>query len=112
MTCLEVQGRAFVQDGQQIFGLLKGYFGNLLLGPQIGNGLVDFFGVEFDQHVALFHPGAVLDCLHDGKGQPFLGVKDDFGHVATFERAVQVELDFKRLSLDGISWSGRSGGRN
>ena len=110
LTGFEVQGRAFFQGGQLIFGHLKRHFGNLLLGPQIGNGLVDFFRVEFDQHVALFHPGAVLDCLHDRKRRPFLGMKYDFGHVAAFESAVQIELDLKRLSLDGISRRG-SGSR-
>ncbi len=94
-----------------IFGHLERHLGDLLLGLQIGNGLVDFLRVELDEHVAFIHPGAVLDCFHDRKGRPFLGVKDDFGHVAAFEVAVQVELDFKRLSLDGISRRGRCGGR-
>ena len=93
---------------QMDFGaeLIDAQIGELSIGLEVADLVVDFRGVELDQRVAFFDRVALFDGGFDRPIGPSFRMDRDFAGAFGFEHAAQGKVDLERLLLHGESAGG------
>ena len=85
-----------------------GNLGQIQVRLEVGDRLIEFLGLQGQQHVALAHLGAVRDGALDHQRGPFLGLDENLLRRLRLEDALQIDGDLQRPPLDRVG--GRRGG--